>query len=161
MIEGALDEEIRSDGNLSDTTMSNTTADEFQPTMSEYQEILQEMTQSDVTDMESVDDNDLLHMEKAMNKDDQDLHAVPRSDNPILGSRRIRNMDFLNFLRSDSNAIPFPGIRSDFVGWPDPASDLLTWVCLLICRLVIVDDNLFYINFQLTLIIFTVQIRFL
>ncbi|CAF0982448.1 unnamed protein product [Adineta ricciae] len=38
-----------------------------------------------------------------------------------LGSRRIRNMDSLDFLRSDSNTIPFPGIRSD------PASDLLTW----------------------------------
>ena len=34
------------------------------------------MTQSDVIDMQSVDDNDLLQMEKAMNKDDQDLHAV-------------------------------------------------------------------------------------
>ena len=33
MIENALGEEIRSDGNLSDTTMSNTTADEFQRTM--------------------------------------------------------------------------------------------------------------------------------
>ncbi|CAF1661653.1 unnamed protein product, partial [Adineta ricciae] len=76
IIEDALGEEIRSDGNLSDTTMSNTTADEFQRTMSEYQEILQEMAQSDVIDMKSVDDNDLLHMEKTMNKDDQDLHAV-------------------------------------------------------------------------------------
>ncbi|CAF1689736.1 unnamed protein product, partial [Adineta ricciae] len=28
---------------------------------------------------------------------------------------------------SDSNAILFPGIRSDIVGWSDPASDLLTW----------------------------------
>ncbi|CAF1329499.1 unnamed protein product [Adineta ricciae] len=37
-----------------------------------------------------------------------------------VGSRQIRNMDFLDFLKSDSNAIPFPGIRSDFVEWSDP-----------------------------------------
>jgi hypothetical protein len=34
------------------------------------------MSQSDAINTESVDDNDLLQMEKWMNKDDQDLHAV-------------------------------------------------------------------------------------
>jgi hypothetical protein len=34
------------------------------------------MSQSHPIDTESVDDNDLLQMEKSMNKDDQDLHAA-------------------------------------------------------------------------------------
>lgn len=43
---------------------------------SEHQEILREMSQSGVIDMQSVNDDDLLQMEKLMNKDDQDLHTV-------------------------------------------------------------------------------------
>jgi hypothetical protein len=34
------------------------------------------MSRSDVIDAQSVNDDDLLQMEKSMNKDDQDLHAV-------------------------------------------------------------------------------------
>ncbi|CAF1233947.1 unnamed protein product [Adineta ricciae] len=31
------------------------------------------------------------------------------------------------FFQSESDAIPSPGILSDFVGWSDPTSDLSTW----------------------------------
>ncbi|CAF1625756.1 unnamed protein product [Adineta ricciae] len=34
------------------------------------------------------------------------------------------------FFQSESDAIPSPGILSDFIGWSDPTSDLLTWVFL-------------------------------
>ena len=43
---------------------------------SEYQEILQAMSQSDAIDMQRASDDDLIHMKKAMNKDDQDLRSV-------------------------------------------------------------------------------------
>ncbi|CAF1066407.1 unnamed protein product [Didymodactylos carnosus] len=76
VMEDALGDEISSESNLSDVTITNATADEFQRTMSEYQEILQEMSQSDVIDIQSVDDNDLLQMEKLLNKDDHDLHSL-------------------------------------------------------------------------------------
>lgn len=95
VIEDTLGDEIRSESDPSYSNVSDDTAEEFQRTMrwvsysiipqflklnvlhsSEYQEILQSMSQSDVIDGQCVSDDDLICMEKAMNKDDQDLRSV-------------------------------------------------------------------------------------
>ncbi|CAF1619195.1 unnamed protein product [Adineta ricciae] len=60
--------------------------------------------------------------------------TIPYSD-PIgsnIGFYQIlQEFDGSDEILSRSNAIPFPGIRSDFVGWSDPASDFFTWVVML------------------------------